>query len=66
MPSSTIAPTERYITAEEAAALYGCVRRTIDNLALRGVLTRYRRPGDRRVYFDVHQVEALSAPRAEA
>mgnify|MGYP001209135492 FL=1 len=66
MPSGTIAPPERYITADDAAALYGCVRRTIDNLARRGQLTRYRRAGDRRIYFDVQQVEALSAPRAEA
>lgn len=67
MPSGTIAPAERtFITADQAAELYGCVRRTIDNLVQRGQLTRFRRPGDRRIYFDARQVEALSAPRAEA
>lgn len=68
MPSGIyFAPPEcDLISVEQAIAVIGCTRRTLDNLAAAGKLTRYRRHGHHRVWFDRAEVEQLARPYTEA
>lgn len=50
---------DQYLPVLDAAQRLGCSRATIWNLIRRHALPTYRRPGDRRTYLRVRDVEHL-------
>lgn len=66
--TATMAPLafdSEFLHIEEAARRYGRTRRTLDRLVARGLLHRYRSPGDKRIYLKIEELDTVLRPQME-